>query len=558
MALERIADKVIDTDVLVVGGGIGGCPAAAKAREHGLNVTLVEKSKTDRSGSAGAGIDHYVYSGELTSRVTPQEFLTNWENIEREAPDLVSQWVDPTKAYRLYTNQAWAVQELEKLGVSIKWDDGEILYCSRLENPITRVHWMNVKPDLALAVRKSGVNVLERTMVVDLLTNRGAVVGATAVNTRTGEFVVIKAKATVIGTGCFLRCYSPNAPDPWKYKFRYHYSPVGGSGDGWAAAYRAGAELANMEQTAGGHLSSDEAVLSAGMFENEGAFCKFFTWDGEELPIRHSPKGFQYAEAEQQGKDPLYRSLEHLPDDYHKRIEVAIVDERLVTFKAAEERGFNPRTHRYEVMASRPFSFRGPPGINVKGDFKATAKGLYAIGDAAAGGNSCNHAVISGLLVGNSIKAFVAEAGEPEVDEAQVEGQKESVLAPLEVNKGAEPMEFECAIRYICNRYTGTFRSEGRLREGIRRLGTLRRVFLPKLMAENPHYLMRCLECRNILDLAEVHLRACLARKETRGNFFRLDYPKEDSSLDNLLVFQRMEEGKAVLEMRKVKPLKVD
>jgi len=59
MALSTIADKIVETDVLVMGGGIGGCPAAAKAADKGLRVTLIEKAKTDRSGCAGAGIDHY-------------------------------------------------------------------------------------------------------------------------------------------------------------------------------------------------------------------------------------------------------------------------------------------------------------------------------------------------------------------------------------------------------------------------------------------------------------------------------------------------------------------
>ena len=45
MSLEKLADRVIETDVLVIGGGLSGCPAAAKATEHGLNVTLIEKSK---------------------------------------------------------------------------------------------------------------------------------------------------------------------------------------------------------------------------------------------------------------------------------------------------------------------------------------------------------------------------------------------------------------------------------------------------------------------------------------------------------------------------------
>ena len=75
MALEHIDDKVLETDVLVIGGGIAGCAAAAKAAEHGLNVTLTEKSKTDRSGTSGQGIDHY--GGALPRGMTPQEFLRN-------------------------------------------------------------------------------------------------------------------------------------------------------------------------------------------------------------------------------------------------------------------------------------------------------------------------------------------------------------------------------------------------------------------------------------------------------------------------------------------------
>lgn len=57
MTEPQIADKLIDTDVLVIGGGIAGCPTAYKAAEKGLHVTLIEKSNTKRSGHGGAGID---------------------------------------------------------------------------------------------------------------------------------------------------------------------------------------------------------------------------------------------------------------------------------------------------------------------------------------------------------------------------------------------------------------------------------------------------------------------------------------------------------------------
>ena len=115
--------------------------------------------------------------------------------------------------YKIFDNALWALEELERLGVTMRYIDGEYDWMPwfgtvpavRLAPRLAlRVHWLNVKPEMAAAVRKRGVNVLERTMVVDLLTNKGKVVGATAVNTRTGEFIVIKAKAVVIATGRLL------------------------------------------------------------------------------------------------------------------------------------------------------------------------------------------------------------------------------------------------------------------------------------------------------------------------------------------------------------------
>ena len=563
MALERIADKVVETDVLVVGGGIAGCPLAAKAAEHGLNVTLVEKAKTDRSGSAGQGIDHYgIFPREGFSVLD----LTRLWMISQSFTNGDGLWGNPNTMYKYYDNVFWGTEELEKIGVPMRWDDGEYYWMPHRgpgidpkvsSNLGLRVHWMNVKPQMAAAVRKGGVNVLDRTMIVDLLTNNAKVVGATAINTRTGEFIVIKAKATVIATGVFARCYDPETPLFWKYKFRFHWCPASASGDGWAVAYRAGAELGSMEITGWGFRVRDDLTISFGNFpSNDGIPSKPLNWKGEEIPYKTWSSAPRYAELDQEALTPLYHKLDHLPDDFHKRMEIAFVDERLVSFKIAEDRGFNPRTHCYELMPNKPHNFMTSPGVYIDDDFKASLKGLYAIGDCAAGLHSCGEAATLGFLIGDNIHNFVNEAGEPVVDEAQVQSQKQIALAPLSVSDGTEPMELECAIRYICDRYVSQFKSEGKLREGLRRLGSLRRVFLPKLMAKNPHYLMRCLEVRNIMDLTELHIQACLERKESRGNHMRLDYPKKDPSRDSMLTYQRVEDGKAVLEIRKVPDLK--
>jgi len=77
-------------------------------------------------------------------------------------------------------------------------------------------------------------------------------------------------------------------------------------------------------------------------------------------------------------------------------------------------------------------------------------------------------------------------------------------------------------------------------------------------MATNPHYLMRCMEARNLLDLARVHMNACLSRKETRGDFIRLDYPEMDSERDNMVTTQWIENGKEKMEIREVVDTTVD
>jgi len=59
MSLEKFTKNIIDTDVLVIGGGTAGAPLAAKAAESGLRVTIAEKANVQRSGNVGHGIDGY-------------------------------------------------------------------------------------------------------------------------------------------------------------------------------------------------------------------------------------------------------------------------------------------------------------------------------------------------------------------------------------------------------------------------------------------------------------------------------------------------------------------
>ncbi|MFC1869634.1 FAD-dependent oxidoreductase [Thermodesulfobacteriota bacterium] len=556
MAIEQIADKVFETDLLIIGGGVAGCCAAIKARDHGLTVTLLEKANPRRSGSAGMGIDHhggpFPFDGMDVIKMVEGE-AENSARAGTPQPNL-------NLRYRLISNMFWAFEEMEKLGVPMNWDDGKPYWMPQspmamdVKNRL-RVHWANIKPVLSREARKRNTNILERTAAVDLLTNNGRVVGATAVNIRTGEFVVIKAKATVISTGQFMRQYDPSTPCPWKYKFKYHFCPASISGDGYAMGYRAGAELVNMEVTGqSSRIRDDLTELFGNIPHNDGIPAKCYTWKGDEISIL--PNSRRYLELEQKGLTPLYYGFDHLPDDFHKRMDVATADERLVTLKIAQDRDFNRKTHRFELGALKSLGHNRISGLVVDENFKTRVKGLYAIGDSIAGGGGSSGASTMGLLFGESIEAIIKETGAPVIGEEQVNSQKKVALAPLSVKHGTEPLELEVAVRYACERYAGEFKSEGKVREGLRRLGTMKRKGLPRLMAKTPHYLLGCLEARNILEMAMVDMQAILERKETRGVFFRPDYPEKNPDLDGKLIFQRLEHGKPVVELRERVDLK--
>jgi succinate dehydrogenase/fumarate reductase flavoprotein subunit len=567
---QKITDKVIESDVLVIGGGIVGCTAAWKAAEHGLSVALIEKSKPERSGKTAQGMDEVgIFPGR--DGITTLEALKLYLGGRGPAAlGTANRVLDLNVLYKIFDNALWALDEIERMGVNMRYVDGEFGWmpygfsATGEPGPMIelRVHWHNVKPEMAAAIRKKGVKVFERTMVVDLLTNNGRIVGATAVNTRTGEFLIFKTKATLICTGDFSRHYNPSPPPCWKYKMFYNNCPAASAGDGHAVVFRAGGNITRTE-TMQPAIVRDEILLQPGQFYlNDGIPAKTFNWKGEEIPnVTHVEGPLAYLKYFNQGLVPVYKTLEHLNDDFQKRLEIHIMDETPLRLKLHEERGFNPGKHWYQIAGNRGVHVCSS-AIVIDENFQTSLKGGFAGGECSTVyGIGAGGSLTSGMCIGENIHRYVSAAPEPKMDEAQVESQKQTALAPLYVKDGTMPMELECTIRSICEEFAGPIKTEGMLQEGLRRLSSLKRVFLPKLMAVNPHYLMRCLEVRNILDLAEVHFKASLERKETRsdnrkGQFIRLDYPEKDPSTDDKQLCVRMENGKTMMEMKEVPDLK--
>jgi len=551
MSLEKIADEVLETDVLIVGGGIAGCVAAVKASEYGADVTILEKAAIRRSGGAASGMDHIA--------TIPHGGITIKDIVAKVCDDGVyppiynkKGLMDANLFYAAWKDTKKRLQELETWGVTIRWDDGDYywIHSNRTGGMTTiRFHGQRFKPQLAAAVQKRGIRVIERTMGVDLLVTNGRCIGAVALNVRNNRFLVIKAKSTIVATGMVQRIFNPEDGAPWKYKMMYHWCPTG-AGDAHAMAYRAGAKLVNMEFSSWySRLIDDKTIMFGSLTDGDGISTRIVNAKGEVV----SPNAFmsleKYVEEEEKGNTPLYFDVPSNPEDYQRKREISTADERPVTLKYLKDRGWDYRTHRWELHGTKPLSLtKFMAGIVVDEEVRTTLPGLYAAGDCVQAGGAVTGAIATGFISAETAAKGVKETEPPNVDEEQVKELKERIFAPLKVKDGAEPLEFETKIRMICERYTGIFRSAGKLKEGLSRLADLRRDWLYRIAASTPHELMRAVECHNLIDLAEIHLQASLMREDTRASFFRKDFPYRNPEWDKKVIFVYRKDGEMILE----------
>ena len=250
-------ENEVSCDVIVLGGGIAGCWAAIGAARKGAKVVMVEKGVTRTSGAGGSGVDHWhAACTNPASKVTPEEYSQGC--------------IDESKGWRcgvtqyITSRESWeCLQELEKMGVKIRDSDDDfkgaefrdeaskLMFAYDYNAKYTvRVWGSNTKPSLYKECRRLGVKIFDHIMVTNLLNKDGKqgarVVGATGVNTRTGEFYVFNSKASV------LCMFLPQRQ--WIFSTELKgltttHRPHSATGDGHAMAWKAGAELTGVELT---------------------------------------------------------------------------------------------------------------------------------------------------------------------------------------------------------------------------------------------------------------------------------------------------------------------
>lgn len=497
----------LESDVLVVGGGMAGLFAAIKAADQGARVTLVDKGYAGRSGSTPHAFFFAVFNPawghDLDAWMKPVNTIGEYVN-NREWTEIV--FKDSHDRY----------QDLLSWGVEfIRDEKGEIRVARfpgiETQSPLLkhRVFGGVIRKQAA----KQGVKIVDRVMVTDLLKDDGRIVGAVGMAVDSYDLYVFRAKATVMCSGG-----SGFRPPGW---------PVAElTGDGDMMAYRAGAVISGKEFNEIKSTNADYPAMTMSMG----------VWFGQAgkkgIPPNTSLGGPPQVNA-LKGINVEGNEIRGLAGSNFIELELEAHAGRAPLYAANSPERTNVRIGG----AAAGLSVHTCEGIwPVDAQCATNLPGLYAAGDSCCSmqvgatyggvGYALAGASVTGARAGLAASEYARQAADPGVDKARLATLRAGILAPAERAGGFSPRWVTQVLQNTMVPYFTLYVKKGdRLQAALTTVEFLRDHLVPKLYARDPHELRLAHETKNMVHNAEAKLRASLFRTESRGTHYREDYP---------------------------------
>lgn len=514
----------VTCDYLILGGGIAGLTCALEASRHGDVIVLTKRTLAE-SATAWA-------QGGIAAVLDPED------SFEAHVADTLTAGCglsDPKVVDMVVRDGPERIRALIELGARFSAANGDRENGSPLD--LTRegghsarrvVHagditGREVQRALMAAARESGrIRILENHMAIDLIETSKfgglrQVAGAYALDEGTGLVHTFVARATVLATGGAGKVYL------------YTSNPDLATGDGVAMAYRAGAELGNLEffqfhPTCLFHPEAKSFLISEAL-RGEGGVLRL--QDGTPFMERHHPqkdlaprdvvaRAIDY-EMKRSGAECVYLDMSACAPEYLR--------ERFPTIHATcLEFGIDMTSEPIPVVPAAHYMCGG---VTVDLDGRTTLPGLWAIGEVTCTGlhganRLASNSLLEGLVFGHRVAQDLARLelrgrALPEVPDWDVGEAAPSDEAVVVTQNWDE-------IRRFMWNYVGIVRSDRRLRRAARRIALLqdeiREYYWSHLVTRD------LLELRNIADLAEVIIACAASRRESRGLHYTIDHPE--------------------------------
>jgi succinate dehydrogenase / fumarate reductase flavoprotein subunit len=552
-------------DVLVIGAGGAGLRAAIEAANSGVSVGLICKSLLGKAhtvmaeGGMAAAMAHNddrdSWKVHFADTMRGGQYVNNWRMAEihaKEAPD--------------------RVRELEAWGaVFDRTPDGRINQRNFGGHRYPRLAHVGDRTGLELIrtlqdhTTYLGVTVHMEHTVIELILDGGRAAGVLAYDRERGRFHVFSAKAIVMATGGAGRAYKITS-NSWE-----------GTGDGHALAYRAGAELIDMEfiqfhptgmvwpPSVRGILVTEGVRGEGGVLRNsEGRRFMF-----DDIPDNYKPQtaadpeeGWRYVLQDKTARrPPELLTRDHVARCINREVkagrgsphggvflDIAWIKEKISDAPGHIKRKLPSMYHQFKELADLDITTTpmevGPTthyimgGIKVDADSQeSTIPGLFAAGECAAGinganrlgGNSLSDLIVFGKRAGEYAAQLARTTTQPTVDPGAVERALKGSLEPFERGSAGEnPYKVQQDLQEAMQALVGIVRNEGEMQEAVGKLAGFNERASRAGIEGHREYNSgwhTCIDLRNLLDCSEAIARSAIERKESRGGHFREDYP---------------------------------
>jgi succinate dehydrogenase/fumarate reductase flavoprotein subunit len=528
-------DKKLQSDILVIGGGLAGCLAAIRAKEllgEKGTVIMVDKSYAGRSGQStfAAGIltafdpdldDLSEWLGEL---ITFGEYLNDQEWCRKlltegmEAVRLIDGWAGETGIKVFHKNEDGSFYRRQSRG--------------HYKTKHLVIQALPLMEMLRKKAVRAGVRVVDRVMITDLVMEDGVPKGALGLAYREKLIYFFPAKAIIVAA----------SGSGFKATFLGHQSLTG---DLQAAAFRAGVVMRNMEQYAANTTSRHFDIHGLNLFVSVGG--KFINRLGEDFMPAYNPTLGSRARLQDlvlafcreaaEGRGPVYLDMRKASERDRTLCREVLPE----TFLLWDRAGIDPFAEPLEWIPSSYATCISGGGIHTTTSCETNLASLFAAGDITCipphgtysiGGINLAFCTVSGRQAAES--AASAVSGRPDEDGLSLEKLCADYINPvLSFLDGPRSVSVDGFVKgiqgLIIPTEAGYLKTPAKLAECMEEADRLEREDLPRLGAVDSHGLLRVLECRSMVTLAKLMIKASLLRTESRGFHFRQDYPMTDN-----------------------------